>query len=486
MSQPAAQPRAMRLHAAWVLPVSAPAIRDGALLVGADGRIVAVGPDRAVPTPEEAAILELGAAALMPGLVNTHAHPELALFRGLLENLPFHRWIRGLLHAKRAVPDLDYDLAADWACAESVAAGITTVAATEDSGAAQGALRRSGLRGLVFREVFGPAPEQVDEAMAGLRAKVEAMRRDATDLVRVGVSPHAPYTVSDALYAAVADFARGEALPVALHIAESEAESRLVAEGAGPFAELLGPRGIATPVRGRSPIGLIDRLGVLSLRPLLIHCIRVDAQDVARIADAGATVAHCPIANARLGHGVAPLDHLLEAGIAVGLGTDSVGSNNRQDVLDEARAGQLLHRARLRDPAFLDAPRLLRMATLDGARALGWDDRIGSLEPAKDADLCAVRLDGPHATPVHEPHAAVLLAARGADVVLTAVRGRILLLRRDGPATGVAPTALPGSVVQTPELEALRARVEAEATRLRETTAREYAARQGGSPGADA
>lgn len=421
-----------RYTARWLLPVTSAPIAGGALLVDDEGRIAAVGPDAAVPRPPGARTIDLGDAALLPGLVNAHAHPELTAFRGFLEDLPFHEWIPALMAAKRgaALTTEDCAVSARWGCLEALRAGITTIGATEDSGASLGVLAALGMRGVVFREVFGPAPEQAEDALAGLRERVRAMRVQETDLVRAGISPHAPYTVSDRLFELAADFARAEGLPLAIHAAESEAERLLVACGAGPFADGLHRRGIATPVRGESTIALLDRLGVLAARPLLIHCVHALDTDVRRIADSGAAVAHCPAANARLGHGIAPITEMLDAGVTVAVGSDSVASNNRMDLLEECRLAQMLQRARLRSPDALPAAALLRMATLDGARALGLDGRIGSLETGKDADLCAVALDGTHARPVHDPLAALFHAARAPDVVLSAVRGRILF-RRD-------------------------------------------------------
>src|SRR5690606_37759191 len=170
--------RPLRLSAAWLLRVTSPPIRGGALLVDEHGRIAAVGPDQAVPQPEDAERIDLGDAALLPGLVNVHAHPELAAFRGLLDDLPFHEWIPWLNRLKRdaALTAEDYDAAARWTCVEALSAGITTLAATEDSGAALDALRAAGMRGVAYREVFGPAPEQADDALAKLQRKVEDMR----------------------------------------------------------------------------------------------------------------------------------------------------------------------------------------------------------------------------------------------------------------------------------------------------------------------
>jgi len=147
---------------------------------------------------------------------------------------------------------------------------------------------------------------------------------------------------------------------------------------------------------------------------------------MASLAAAGASVAHCPTANARLGHGVAPVVELRAAGVNVALGTDSVASNNRLDLLEEARTAQLLQRARLASASALAGAELLELATIAGARALGLADRIGSLEPGKDADLCAVRTECPHTEPALDPLATLFQAARGSDVVLATVRGRVL------------------------------------------------------------
>jgi cytosine/adenosine deaminase-related metal-dependent hydrolase len=410
-----------------VLPVAGPPIADGAVLVDARGSIAAVGPREAIDAPPGVEMVELPGAALLPGLVNTHAHPELAMFRGALEDLRFRDWILRLVGAKRAVlGDADFEAAALWTSVEAIRAGITTIGATEASGASAHAFARAGLRGIVYQEVFGPDPRQADPSMAGLMRSLDALRSAAGDRVLVGISPHAPYTVSDDLYRAAAELALSESLPIAVHVSESAAERALVTEGAGDFAPGLQTRGIATPIRGTSPIELLDRLGVLAARPLLIHCADVDDADIARIAAAGATVAHCPVANARLGHGLAPVPALRAAGVTVALGTDSVGSNNRMDMLEEARFASLMQRAVHRSHDLLSSAELLRMVTIEGATALGLQDRIGTLEPGKAADLCAISLAGAHVRPVHDPVAAIFHAARGSDVVLTVVEGAVL------------------------------------------------------------
>jgi cytosine/adenosine deaminase-related metal-dependent hydrolase len=443
-------------RADWVLPVAAPPFRDGAVLVDDAGRIAAVGHRTVIDPPEGVEVVELGEAALLPGLVNVHSHLELAMFRGALEDLSFRDWILRLVGGKRSVlDDEDYAAAARWTALEAIRAGITTLATTEASGVGMEVMQEAGLRGIVYNEVFGPDPAQVDESMRDLRERVQGLRSRETELVRVGISPHAPYTVSDDLFRAAALFAREEELPIAIHIAESAIERELVTRGEGDFAPGLRARGIATPSRGRSPIEMLDRLGALAAQPLLIHCVDLDEEDIRRIAESDCAIAHCPVANAKLGHGLAPLPRLREAGVRVGLGTDSVASNNRLDLLEEARVAALLQRAVHRSPSLLPPDELLSLCTIDGARALGWQDRIGSLEPGKDADLCAVSLAGPHVKPIHDPVAALFHSARGSDVTLAVVRGRVLYRR---------------GVVATIDREAAERRIDDAAARLQELT----------------
>lgn len=418
-------------RARWILPVASPPIPNGELLVDAAGRIAAVAPAGAIDVPSDAAVEELGEAILLPGLVNVHAHPELAMFRGALEDLAFRDWILRLVSAKRTLLLAEDSLsAARWTMIEAARAGMTTIAATEASGAAVTALREAGLRGIVYQETFGPDPRDVQRAADQLRSDLDHLLPLATDLVQVGVSPHAPYTVSDALYRATVEIAREGSLPLAVHIAESAAEDDLVVRGSGDFAPGLRARGIETPQRGDSPFRLLEMLGVLDARPLLIHSVRLDEACMELVAESGCAVAHCPVANAKLGHGIAPIQELLSRGVTVGIGTDSVGSNNRLDLLEEARVASLLQRAAGKEPDLLPAAQLLRLCTLDGARALGLDDRIGSLEPGKDADLCAVSLAGIHTIPSFDPVTTLFHSARGSDVVLTIVRGRAIY--RDG------------------------------------------------------
>jgi cytosine/adenosine deaminase-related metal-dependent hydrolase len=412
-------------RARWVVPVTSLPVRDGAVAVR-DGRCAYVGPRASAPKGK---VRDLGDTLLLPGLVNTHTHLELTAMRGFLENLPFADWIARLQVAKTSVltPASMLD-AAKLGIAEGLLAGITTYADTCDSGVALEAMRAMGVRGIMYQEVFGPDPDACDEAVAALRRKIEVHRAGESALVRVGVSPHAPFTVSDALFEAVRDLARAINVPMAIHIAESADEDAYVRDASGPFADAHRARGISVAPRGDTPVALLDRLGVLSERPLLIHCVRAREADIRIIAAARCPIAHCPASNAKLGHGIAPLIEWLQAGITVGLGSDSMASNNRMHLLEEARLALLAQRGRGLAPTAFTPSQALELATLGGARCLGLADEVGSIEVGKSADFAAFPLDELPAVPSTDPVATAVFALGGARARAVAVAGELRVL----------------------------------------------------------
>jgi cytosine/adenosine deaminase-related metal-dependent hydrolase len=434
--------------ARWVLPIDSPVIENGAvaiegsniLAVGSQTDIVSTFPDSHVEDFDEAAIL--------PGLVNAHSHLELTVMRGFLEREEndFFAWLRKLTLARLAMTADDLLVSATCGAIEAARAGVTCLG--DASSAAQPgmkALQAVGLRGIVYQESFGPDPRFADESVAKLREQLSELRTLEDQLVRVGVSPHAPYTVSGRQLELISRLALDEHLPLMMHAAESQAEKLFMLEGLGPFAEGLRSRGIEWQAPGISTIQYLHRHGMLETRPLFAHCINVDDADLELISQSNSGVAHCPKSNAKLGHGRAPFASFIAHEIHVGLGSDSVASNNTCDILEEARAATLLARlppsgdvfrgGTLAAPDSVTAEQALFAATLGGASALGRDDQIGALAPGMQADITVVGLHGPHPQPVRDPFAALVFASSGRDVLLTMIAGKEVY--RAGRVNGV-------------------------------------------------
>jgi 5-methylthioadenosine/S-adenosylhomocysteine deaminase len=387
-----------------VHPVTAPPLEDGAVLVDADGRIAAVGPNKRVPVPAGVRALHFPDAELMPGLVNCHTHLELMqLGGGAKHDEPeFLKWIRRIRELKETTSAEAFYAAAVAGIRDCWARGVTCIAETGSTGAVMRALHDLGGRGIVYQEVFGPDPAQCDTSMAQLRGAVAALRGLISSQLKLGISPHAPYTVSAPLYEAVAQFARLEQLPIAVHVAESKEETAFVRDGVGPFADALRARGIMVQPQHCSPVAYLVHRGVVQRGTLCIHCVQVDDGDVTLLRNVGASVAHCPRSNAAHRHGRVPLALLRDAGVRVGLGTDSVVSVGELDLWADAEA------------AGFTGGDAVRMLTIEGARAIGWESAIGSLEPGRSADLAVF------------PRAVSRRSTPSPAARLTVVRGQIV------------------------------------------------------------
>lgn len=409
-----------RFTAAWVLPVDGAPIANGAVLVGDDGRILEVGPADRVAAPITAREIDLvppqaagleGQAVLMPGLVNAHSHLELTGFAGLVEASDFSEWIRQVIAIKAARSEEGFFEAACEGIRAGWRAGVTTICDTGSTGAVVAALDHLGASGISHHEVFGAHPEECQPAIKRFARDLERLAHHATGRVGLGVSPHAPYTVSGALYAASADLARAHGVPMAVHVAEPPAESALLADFTGIFADDWRRRGIPRPSLGAvSPVAWLEQHGVLSQRTLCIHAIHVDDHDADLMARHGSAIAHCPRSNRFHHHADAPVQRYVERGLRLGLGTDSEISVAPPDLWAEARAAQQLTGWSDRDA--------LRALTLGGAEAIERDGECGSLAAGKWADMVAVSVGEDS-----DPEAAVLRAS-AATVVGTWVGGR--------------------------------------------------------------
>jgi 5-methylthioadenosine/S-adenosylhomocysteine deaminase len=395
------------LSADWVLPVSGEPIRDGAVAIEGEC-LIAVGTQDELGRGEHHPD-----AVIVPGFVNAHSHLEYAVYAGFGDGLPFAPWI--LIHVERkgriGVEEMEH--IARVGAAECLRSGVTTVGDASYSGAAATACAELGLRAIVYLEVFGSSTGQLTTRF---EANQERIADALSDRVRLGISPHAPYTVAPELYAACLELG----LPVATHLSESPDEDIWMRHGEGPWAPVAH---VLPPPPGMSGIRMLAAEGLLGPSITAAHCVTVDEEEIALLAEHDVAVAHCPRSNAYLGCGIAPLVALRAAGLRVGLGTDSPASAPSFDMFDEVRAAVFAARARERRPDALSSADALELATLGSARALGLESEVGSLEPGKRADLAVVSLAGSPFLPWEDPAAAVVFGGSPDRIVATLVDG---------------------------------------------------------------
>ena len=350
---------------------------------------------------------------LLPGLVNAHSHLELTGLGGKITEEEFPAWIAHLTRLWRERKPGEYLEATRQGVRDSWAMGVTTVADCGATGSVLQALNELGGSGIAYHEIFGPAPDQADAALEAWALRLSELRRFETPRVRLGASPHAPYTVSGPLYRLAVTHARKEKLPIAVHVAESPLEDEFVRHAAGGFADGQRARGLRPDARGLSPVAWLDKHEVLGPDAVAIHCCTVDGEDIETLARRGAGVAHCPRSNRRHHKLDAPLARLIGAGLRVGVGTDSVASVSPLDLLAEARNARAL--------ASLDAQEALALVTLGAARTIGLGAEVGSLEPGKWGDV--IRLEIP-AVEHPEQLFEALLATGPGDVLETWIGAR--------------------------------------------------------------
>lgn len=395
---------------ARLLPVEGPEIARGWLRLAGD-TIAEVGAGDP-PGPFE----DMGGDLLMPGMVNTHCHMAMTLFRGLGEDVD-DRLYRYILPLERdCVTAEAVRVGSRLAALEMIRGGVTTVADMYYFEAEVGRVcAEAGLRGVVGQtlgDFAAPDHGGFDEGFALADALVAEFGEHP--LVTPSIAPHAPYSTGLEIMARVADWA--EANPVArvqMHLAESDHELRWCAG-----------------THGARPVEVVARAGLLRRGLIAAHCLHVDEGEAARLAEAGVGVAHNARSNAKAGRGIAPVAMLRAAGVPVGLATDGPMSGNTLDLFAQMAPASMFQSLAARRRSPLTAREIVEMATLGGARVLGLDARIGSLVPGKQADLIRVTLDGPHAQPLWDVYSALVFALNATDVVATMVAGRWLMRNR--------------------------------------------------------
>jgi cytosine/adenosine deaminase-related metal-dependent hydrolase len=381
----------IRYHASWVVPIEGEPIHDGWVSVDR-GRIAALG--RRAGNDKTPGV-ELGDVAVMPGLVNAHTHLELSYLRDeIAPSSSFVAWVRQILHARRQRPHLmDPKImsAVDGAIEESLRCGTAVIGDISNTLVSFKPLAESRLVGVVFFEVIGFNIEKPDEFIDHAWSEIAAL--PAIGRVRASLSAHAPYSVAPLVFRSLKKaVARLPFLPCSVHLAEGEEEVELLMTGSGPWKELMKNLGVWTHAwnaPGVGPVQYLDDMGFLDNRLLAVHGVQMSKADLARLAERGTTLVTCPRSNVHTGAGVPPIADFYESGVRVAVGTDSLASAPDLSVFAEVAT---LHALAPSVPA----ASLLESATIQGARALGFDADYGTLEPGKVARLLAV--DIPPAT----------------------------------------------------------------------------------------
>lgn len=424
----------MLICAQYVFPVTSDPITNGAVLVR-DGKIRDVGQADMLKLryPDEETV-DYGLAAVMPGLVDLHTRLEKTVLRGVAHDVPYATWILSILELGSRLEVSDWYDSAILGGLDALSSGITTVADITSTGAACTAAQKLGLRGVIYCEVAAMDKSRVPYAIRSAENDILHWREEVDqDRITIGIAPGAVYAIHPSVFTQVSECARKMNLPVAMRLAGSREEYNFVKRGSSMFAvhtmddskrgyvEIPPwmPTGV-TPVRYALNWGAFESSNVL-----VIHAVHVDDDDIKKLREYNVSICTCARSNAQLGMGIAPLGAFLRAGLNVGFGTDSPAATESIDMISEMRMSMLIQRA-FDTRRFLDSSTVLELATIGGARALGIDDKVGSLEIGKCADLIAVDLSSSYQTPDADPVSAVVNTCSSSDVLMTMVDGKTL------------------------------------------------------------
>jgi 5-methylthioadenosine/S-adenosylhomocysteine deaminase len=389
-------------------------IREGALGIKGDV-IVYMGPAGAQPF-QARKVIDARRGLVLPGLVNGHTHAAMSLFRGLADDLPLMEWLNDYIFPAESKIDESFVFAGTLlSCAEMIMTGTTTFCDMylfEDAVAR--AAKTAGMRCLVGEVLYDfPSPNYgpMEKGLEYTEMLIHKWKGDP--LVSVAVEPHSLFTCGPKLLKAANRIALDHDVPVITHLAETLKEEAQIKE-----------------TYGMRPVQHLSALGLLGPHLIANHCVHVDSGDLEEMAKGGVRVVTNPESNMKLASGIAPVPEMLARGLTVGIGTDGCASNNNLDLLAEIDTAAKLHKVRTMDCTVMDAVTVLRMATIEGARALGIGQLTGSLEVGKKADVIVVDTNKPHLTPMYNPFSHLVYAARGNDASHSIVNGRLVMEER--------------------------------------------------------
>jgi 5-methylthioadenosine/S-adenosylhomocysteine deaminase len=353
---------------------------------------------------------------ILPGLINGHTHSPMSLFKGLADDLPLMKWLNRYIFPVEQKMDEDFIRTGSLlACAEMILSGTTTFCDMylfEDQ-VAQAAFQ-SGLRCIVGEVLYDfPSPNygELENGFAYTEWLIEKWKDNP--LVSIAVEPHALFTCSPELLQRANEMALSHQTPLIIHFAETLAE-----------VEEIQKR------YGKTPLEHLEDLGIAGPHLIADHAVHLNTSEIAKMAEYGIKVVHNPESNMKLSSGVAPVPQMIRQGLTVGMGTDGSASNNNMDLFTEMDMAAKLHKVKTMDPTVMDALTVLKMATIEGARALGMGQSLGSLEKGKKADIIVIDTRKPHLTPMYNPFSHLVYAARGQDVSHTIINGRLVMENR--------------------------------------------------------
>lgn len=393
-------------------------IENGAVVVSGEN-IEYVGPARNVDEKESVRVIDADGGIIMPGLVNTHTHASMTCFRGLADDMDLITWLNDYIFpAEARLTRERVYTGALLACAEMALSGTTCFSDMylfEDAVAE--AADNAGMRavaGEVLYDFDSPNYGPIEKGFEYTQHLLEKWKDHR--LVTIAVEPHSPYLCAPELLKKAAGLSEQYNIPMIVHVAETWKEAENLKEQ-----------------YKLSPVAHLADIGVLSPRLLACHCVALDMDDIGLLKQHDVKVSHNPESNMKLASGIAPVPELLDAGVCVGLGTDGPTSNNNLDMFMEMDSAAKIHKVSTMDPTIMDAGKVLRMATIDAARALGLDGEIGSLETGKKADIIVLDTRKPHLTPMYNVYSHLVYAASGHDVTHTIVNGNPVV--KDGKLT---------------------------------------------------
>jgi len=404
----------------YVLPVDndMTIIKDGMIVIDKNN-IIAVDKEKELHDKYAAKeMIDAGNSIVMPGLINTHTHAAMACFRGLADDLPLNEWLEKHIwpaEAKYVNPDF-VKKSSELACLEMIKSGITCfndMYFFEEITAE--VAQEAGIRIIMGEGIINfptPSCQTPNDAINSTLNLINKYK--GNELITVAFTPHSVYTCDKNILIQVREQAEKYNIAIHIHISETKKEVEDYKQQ-----------------HNKSPVEFLNEIGFLSDKVIVAHSVWLSENDLEIYKDKGVKVSHCPVSNMKLASGIAPVQDMLNKGIVVSIGTDGAASNNTLDLFSEMRACALLHKANKLNPTILNAQEVVRMATISGAKALGLNNKVGSLEVGKRADIITINLDKPHLTPIYNPYSHLVYCADGKDVENVVINGEVIMRNRE-------------------------------------------------------